>query len=119
MAGRLEGKVAIILGASQRGGAGWTIAEVLAAEGAQVFVAARRIEKVEELASEIGGPASRCDAAKEEEVAAFVEATVAKAGKIDICVAAVGARQLTRMLCFSPSSPSVCIRPTSASFAAP
>lgn len=94
MSGRLEGKVAIILGASQRGGAGWTIAEVLASEGAQVFIAARRLEKVEELASEIGGTAFRCDAAREEEVAAFVEATVAKAGRIDICVAAVGVGSL-------------------------
>ena len=36
-----------------------------------------------------------------------------------IRVAAVGARQLTRMSCFAPSSESVCIRPTSAILAAP
>ncbi len=94
MAGRLEGKVAVILGASQRGGSGWTIAEVLADEGAHVFVAARRLEKVEELASEIGGTALRCDAANEAEVAAFVEAAAARTGQIDIAVAAVGVGSL-------------------------
>ena len=36
-----------------------------------------------------------------------------------ICVAAVGARQLTRMLYFPPSIASVCIKPTSAILAAP
>lgn len=90
MAGRLEGKVAVVLGASQRGGSGWTIAEVLAAEGAHVFVAARRLEKVEELASEIGGTALRCDAADEAQVAEFVAAAAARTGQIDIAVAAVG-----------------------------
>jgi NAD(P)-dependent dehydrogenase (short-subunit alcohol dehydrogenase family) len=90
MAGRLEGKTAIVLGASQRGGSGWTVAEVLAAEGAHVFVAARRLEKVEELAAEIGGTALRCDAADEAQVAAFVEAAAARTGKIDLAVAAVG-----------------------------
>lgn len=90
MPGRLEGKTAIVLGASQRGGSGWTVAEVLASEGAHVFVAARRLEKVEELAAEIGGTAMRCDAADEQQVAAFVAAAAARTGKIDLAVAAVG-----------------------------
>lgn len=90
MTGRLEGKTAVILGASQRGGTGWTIAEHLAAEGAHVFVAARRLEKAQELADEIGGTAIRCDANDEAEVAAFVEAAAARTGTIDIAMAAVG-----------------------------
>ncbi|MCW1384875.1 SDR family oxidoreductase [Novosphingobium sp. KCTC 2891] len=86
----LEGRVVAILGASQRGGAGWNVAKVLAAAGADVHVAARRLEKVEELAEEIGGTAHRCDATDEAEVAAFVEAAAARTGQIDIAVAAVG-----------------------------
>lgn len=86
----LEGKTAVILGASQRGGSGWTCAEVLASEGAHVFVAARRLEKVQELANEIGGTAVRCDASDEEQVAAFIAAAAAATGKIDLAVAAVG-----------------------------
>ena len=94
MAGRLEGKTAIVLGASQRGGSGWTVAEVLASEGAHVFVAARRLDKVEELANEIGGTALRCDESDEAQVAAFVEAAAARTGKIDLAVAAVGVGSL-------------------------
>jgi NAD(P)-dependent dehydrogenase (short-subunit alcohol dehydrogenase family) len=90
MTKRLEGKNAVILGASQRGGCGWVAAQVLAAEGANVFVAARRLEKVEELAAEIGGTALRCDASDEADVKAYVDAVAAKAGGIDLAVAAVG-----------------------------
>lgn len=90
MSKRLEGRTAVILGASQRGGAGWTIAEVLAAEGAHVFVAARRLEKVQELADEIGGTAVQCDAVNEEQVRHFVETAAARTGTIDIAVPAVG-----------------------------
>lgn len=86
----LAGRVVAVLGASQRGGAGWTVAKVLAAAGAEVHVAARRLGKVEELAAEIGGTAHRCDAADEAEVAAFVEAAAARTSRIDIAVAAVG-----------------------------
>ena len=87
---RLEGRTAIVLGASQRGGTGWTVAEALAREGAHVFVAARRLDKVQELAVQIGGTALRCDAAVESEVAAFVTAAAARSGTIDVAVPAVG-----------------------------
>src|SRR3546814_14885986 len=90
MSRRLEGRTAVILGASQRGGCGLVTAQVLAAEGAQVFVAARRLEKVQELAAEIGGTAIRCDASNEAEVRAFVDAAAERSGRIDIAVAAVG-----------------------------
>jgi NAD(P)-dependent dehydrogenase (short-subunit alcohol dehydrogenase family) len=87
---RLAGKTAAVLGASQRGGSGWVTAQMLAAEGAHVFVAARRLEKVQELAAEIGGTALRCDACDEAQVAAFAEAAAAHGGRIDLAVAAVG-----------------------------
>lgn len=90
MTGRLENRTAIVLGASQPGGAGWTIARMLAAEGARVAVAARRLDKVRALADEIGGLAFACDAGEEDQVAAFVAGTVAITGTIDIAVAAVG-----------------------------
>lgn len=90
MTKRLEGRTAVILGASQRGGCGWVAAQHLAAEGAHVFVAARRLEKVEELAAEIGGTALRCDASNEADVQAFVGTAAARSGRIDLAVAAVG-----------------------------
>lgn len=87
---RFAGKTAVVLGASQPGGAGWCVAQELAREGAHVFVAARRLDKVEELAREIGGTPWRCDAADEAQVAAFVEAAAQHSGQIDLAVAAVG-----------------------------
>jgi NAD(P)-dependent dehydrogenase (short-subunit alcohol dehydrogenase family) len=90
MTGRLEGKVAVVLGASQRGGSGWVVSQRLAQEGAHVFVAARRQDKVEELAAEIGGTGIRCDASSEADVAALVAAAAGRCGHIDIAVAAAG-----------------------------
>lgn len=90
MSGRLKDRCAIILGASQPGGSGWTIARLLAQEGARVAVAARRLDKVEALAEEIGGLAFRCDAADEAQVAAFVDGAAKQMGRLDIAVAAVG-----------------------------
>lgn len=90
MSKRLEGKTVVVLGASQRGGSGWTAAELLAAEGATVWVGARRKDKLQELADEIGGFAFQCDASDEAQVEAFVMAAAATTGKIDIVVAAVG-----------------------------
>ncbi|WP_157219433.1 SDR family NAD(P)-dependent oxidoreductase [Flavisphingomonas formosensis] len=90
MSGRLQGRNAIILGASQPGGSGWTVARILAEEGARVAVAARRLDKVQALAEEIGGLAFRCDAGEEAQVVAFVDGAAAQMGRLDIAVAAVG-----------------------------
>lgn len=84
--GALEGKVAVVLGASAEGGTGWAIAERLAADGAKVVVAARRKEPLEELARRIGGLAVVCDAGKPEEIAALANAAVDAYGGIDIGV---------------------------------
>jgi len=53
MPGRLDGKVAVITGATS--GIGEATARTLAAQGAKVAVAARRLERLERLAAEIGG----------------------------------------------------------------
>ncbi len=45
----LTGEVALVTGASS--GLGWRFAEVLAAQGAKVVAAARRVERLEELAA--------------------------------------------------------------------
>ena len=51
MAGKLQGKVAIVTGASS--GIGEATAVALAAEGAQVVLAARRGDRLEKLAQQI------------------------------------------------------------------
>jgi len=60
---------AVVTGASS--GIGAATARRLAAEGFHVFCAARRLDRVEDLAGEIGGTAVRCDVTDADSVAAL------------------------------------------------
>lgn len=82
----LEGKVAVVLGASAEGGTGWAIAEALAEAGAKVVVAARSKPDLDRLAQRIGGLAVQCDAGDREQIEALANATVDAYGPIDIAV---------------------------------
>lgn len=86
----LVGKVALVLGASAQGGIGWTIAEALAAEGARLIVAARRLTPLRELAEKVGGLALACDASRPEDIQRLAMESVAAFGSIDIAVNAAG-----------------------------
>ena len=86
---KLEGRVALITGASQ--GIGHTCALALAREGATVAVAARNQPKLEELVSQIaasGGKAAAfvMDVAEEDQVKAGIKSALAQFGKVDILV---------------------------------
>lgn len=86
----LQGKVAVVLGASAKAGTGWAIAERFAAEGAKVVVAARRLEPLKELAEKTGGVAAPCDLAVESEVAALAATALERFGRVDVAVNAAG-----------------------------
>src|SRR5579859_2747414 len=86
----LRDKVAVVLGASAEGGTGWAVAEGLAAEGAKVVVAARRLEPLQKLAERIGGLAVTCDAANEGEIVRLSKAAADGFGPIDIAVNSAG-----------------------------
>jgi 3-oxoacyl-[acyl-carrier protein] reductase len=90
----LEGRVALVTGASQ--GIGHACALALAREGATVAVAARNREKLDELVAQIvsseGSASARkaaafvIDVADEEQVKSGIRAAIAQFGKIDILV---------------------------------
>jgi len=89
MANRLEGTVALVTGASS--GIGEATARALAAEGAKVALAARRLERLERLASEIAGDghtalAIEADIADSEKAIEAVGRTVTELGGLDILV---------------------------------
>ncbi len=64
-------RIAVVTGASS--GIGAATARTLAAEGFLVICAARRADRVEELATEIGGQAATCDVTDVASVAALAE----------------------------------------------
>ena len=83
-------KRAVVLGASEEGGTGWTIAQALAAQNMHVHVGARRVAGIKKLAAEISGTAQVCDATEEDQIADFM-AQAAREGPIDCAVLAAGA----------------------------
>lgn len=84
--GKFDGKVVVITGAA--GGIGKATAKKLAEQGAKLALVDLNLEAVKQVISELGLDDSRAIAlqanvAKEEEVKAYVDATVEKFGKID------------------------------------
>src|SRR4051794_15338806 len=85
----LDGTVALVTGASS--GIGEATARALAARGAKVAVAARRRERLEQLAGEIGGEghtalAIESDITDQDQAIGAVERTVEELGRLDIVV---------------------------------
>lgn len=90
MAFRLDGRVALITGASS--GFGAHFARLYAKAGAKVVLGARRVERVEALAAEIGADASAValDVGDEGSTIAAYDAAEARFGTVDTIVANAG-----------------------------
>src|SRR5512139_3072336 len=88
--GRLDGKVALVLGAAGRNNMGQAIARAFAREGARVMVAGRTEAPLRELAAEIGGRSALCDITRQADIAGVIQATLGAFGQIDIGVNATG-----------------------------
>jgi len=85
----LDGTVALVTGASS--GIGEATARTLAGHGAKVAVAARRLERLERLAAEIGrhghtALAIQSDITDQQQAIAAVERTVDELGRLDVVV---------------------------------
>jgi 3-oxoacyl-[acyl-carrier protein] reductase len=81
---RLEGKVALITGASS--GLGPVMAKLFVQHGAHVMLAARREDLVRAAAADCGSNAAamRADVTREEDVVAMVQRTVETFGQVDV-----------------------------------
>lgn len=88
--GRLEGKRAVILGASSPDNMGQHIARRFMAEGASVLVSGRKGEVLEAFAGETGCAWTPCDLTDEASVNALAEAAVGELGGIDVAINATG-----------------------------
>jgi len=102
--GRLEGQVAVIVGASS--GMGRATALAFAAEGAKLAIGARREAELNALLKEITGAGGQAvarttDVAQRPDVDAIVQAAVERFGKLDVLVNCAGVnvpnRQLARL----------------------
>ena len=81
--GRLDGKVAVITGATS--GIGLRTAEVFVAEGARIVIAGRRVPEGERLANKLGANCifRQADVVVEEQIRALIDLAVEKFGRLD------------------------------------
>ena len=94
---RLDGRVAIVTGASS--GLGSRFAQVLDAAGASVVLAARRVERIEAIAASCEHAyAVGCDLTEAGAAEALVAATLAHYGRIDILVNNAGVTKVVPAL---------------------
>jgi len=83
----ISGKVVVIVGASS--GLGEATARYLSQRGAKLTLGARRLDRLQALAKELGlgdGAAVKTDVTRADEVKALVDGAVAKHGRIDVLI---------------------------------
>jgi len=84
--GRLDGKVVVILGASDERSMGAATARRFAKEGAKLVLAARRLDALEPIAAGVKGIAVACDITKEADLERLARTAVEKFGKLDVAI---------------------------------
>lgn len=93
----LSGEVALVTGASS--GLGARFAEVLAAQGARVILAARRLDRVEQLAAKLGrARAMELDVTLPQTFPAFIERAEAAFGPVTLLINNAGVADAKRFI---------------------
>ena len=87
MSNNIEGKVVVITGASS--GLGEATARVLSAQGANVVLGARRVDRIQSLADELTGSGGKAlavatDVTERDQVKPLVDAAVQTYGRVDV-----------------------------------
>ncbi len=88
--GRLQDRVAVILGAAGKDNMAQIMARRFAAEGAKVLVAGRHEGPLKALAEDIGGHWSVCDITRKDQVEAMAQAALDRWGQVDVAVNCTG-----------------------------
>ena len=101
MSGKLNNKVALILGAAGKDNMGQVMARRFAQEGAKIVVAGRNEDSLKEISSEVGGDYAVCDITKKEDIDAMTSKVVDLHGKLDIGIQATGWGYLSPFLAVS------------------
>jgi 2-hydroxycyclohexanecarboxyl-CoA dehydrogenase len=96
--GRLEGKVAVILGAAGQGNMGQTIARRFSREGARCVVAGRQAAPLQTLAAEIAGRDAICDITRKADVEALAKKAIDAYGRVDVAINCTGWGLMTKLL---------------------
>lgn len=104
----LDGAVAVVTGATA--GIGAATARMLHERGARVVVAARRADRLEELAAEIDGLAVPCDVGDWDEVQKLVARAVEWGGRIDVMVNNAGMGSFGRLHEADPTAAAAMVR---------
>ena len=99
--GKLDGKAAVVTGASS--GIGLAIAKALGAEGANVVLSGRKCEPMDEAAKAISSDGAKAvvrqsDVRDEKQMAELVDSAVAEFGKLDIMVNNAGVNPFDNVL---------------------
>lgn len=92
--------MALVIGGHS--GFGEAITERFVAEGAQVVIAARRVEVLEQAAARLGAGWVRCDITDDDDVARLVAEVLDRHGRLDIGVNCAGFEQATPLAELTP-----------------
>ena len=95
---RLDGKVAVILGAAAPDNMGQVMARLFAREGAHVVVGGRHEDELRKIAAEVGGRYALCDITVKADVERLYRTAAEAHGKVDIAANCTGWGLMAKLL---------------------